>query len=326
VPLDRLHPLSNLSARLTHNYRTRSSSPTGAAIVEVCRRINAGDQMLASSTGSEAGQDLKERSKADEIEFKGVELLTATSGGLEEFLDRWQQVVGSAAINSLVRRDYAIGNEIISNEDRTRLTQLCDCRTRTRIMCVTRVGPSGSDAINERMHRRVLHNREGRSTRVAPLLAGDPVIVMRNDYDRALFNGDQGVVVNALDADGRGYSAVVFARGADFAVFRVETLGDLIELGWATTVHKAQGSEFDIAAVVLPERDLPVLTRELLYTAVSRCRRGVVIVGDSGLLRAGIARKAERYSGVAAELVARLSPVAPQQLELALAGLVPGNR
>jgi exodeoxyribonuclease V alpha subunit len=91
-------------------------------------------------------------------------------------------------------------------------------------------------------------------------------------------------------------------------------------LGYATTVHKALGSEFDIAAVMLPERDLPVLTRELLYTAVSRCRRGILIVGDPGLLAAGIARKADRYSGVAAELAARVPPAAPQQLELSLPG------
>jgi exodeoxyribonuclease V alpha subunit len=182
------------------------------------------------------------------------------------------------------------------------------------------VGLSGSDAINTRMHRRVVHNRAGRTTRAAPMIAGDPVIVVRNDYDRSLFNGDQGVVVNALDSDGRRYGAVLFVREAGFAVFRLDMLGDLLELGYATTVHKAQGSEFDIAAVMLPERDLPVLTRELLYTAVSRCRSGVVIVGDPGLLVAGIARKAERYSGVAAELAERFSPAGPQQLELPLPG------
>jgi exodeoxyribonuclease V alpha subunit len=127
-------------------------------------------------------------------------------------------------------------------------------------------------------------------------------------------------VVNALDGDGKHYGAVVFVRGTDFVVFRLDILGDLLELGYATTVHKAQGSEFDVAAVMLPDRDMPVLTRELLYTAVSRCRRGVVIVGDPGLLRAGIARRADRYSGVAAELAARVSPAVPRQLELALAG------
>ncbi|HKF29895.1 MAG TPA: AAA family ATPase [Candidatus Binataceae bacterium] len=321
VPLDRLHPLSDLSVRLTRNYRTPGISATGSAIVEVCRRINAGDLTLASEPDSGGRHVPQVRSTVDEIQFNGVELLPTPTGGLDEFLDRWEgeQVAGDAEINSLVNREYAISNKTISNQDRTSLTQLGNYRARTRILCVTRLGPCGSDAVNARMHRRVLHKTAGRTIRAAPMVAGDPVIVVRNDYDRSLFNGDQGVVVNALDVDGKYYAGVVFVRGTDFAVFRLDMLGDLLELGYATTVHKAQGSEFDIAAVMLPDRDLPVLTRELLYTAVSRCRRGVVIVGDTGLLRAGIARKADRYSGVAAELAARFSPAVPQQLELALA-------
>jgi exodeoxyribonuclease V alpha subunit len=322
VPLDRVHPLSNSSVRLTRNYRTPSSSPSGVAIVEVCRRINAGDRTLASGADSAGRHAPQVRSKVDEIEFKGVELLSTPPWGLDEFLDRWEreQVVGEAAIDSLVNREYAISDATVSEEDRRSLTRLCDYRARTRILCATRVGLSGSDAINARMHRRFLHDRAGRRIRVAPMIAGDPVIVVRNDYDRSLFNGDQGVVVNALDSDGGRYAAVLFVREADFAVFRLDMLGDLLELGYATTVHKAQGSEFDIAAVMLPERDLPVLTRELLYTAVSRCRSGVVIVGEPSLLVASIARKAERYSGVAAELAARFSPAGPQQLELPLPG------
>jgi exodeoxyribonuclease V alpha subunit len=322
VPLDRVHPLSNSSVRLSRNYRTPSSSPTGAAIVEVCRRINVGDPTLASGVNSEGKRAPQLRSKVDEIEFNGVELLPAPPGALDEFLDRWEreQIVGGAETDSLVNREYAIGEETISNEDRTSLTQLCDYRARTRILCATRVGLSGSDAINARMHRRqMLHNRAGQTIRGVPMIAGNPVVVVRNDYDRSLFNGDQGVVVNALDSEGRHYGAAVFVRGSDLAVFRLDMLGDLLELAYATTVHKAQGSEFDIAAVMLPERDLPVLTRELLYTAVSRCRRGVVIVGDPGLLSAGIARKAVRYSGVAEELAARFPPGVPEQLELPLA-------
>jgi len=81
-------------------------------------------------------------------------------------------------------------------------------------------------------------------------------------------------------------------------------------------VHKAQGSEFDIAALVLPERDLPLLTRELLYTAVSRCRRAISIVGNPPIFAAGIARKAERFSGVADELMTRFSRERPHQLDL----------
>jgi len=68
------------------------------------------------------------------------------------------------------------------------------------------------------------------------------------------------------------------------------------------TVHKAQGSEFDHVAVVLPEADVPILTRELLYTAVTRARRSVVVVGERDLLVRAVERTMLRESGVAERL------------------------
>jgi exodeoxyribonuclease V alpha subunit len=168
------------------------------------------------------------------------------------------------------------------------------------------------------MHRRALRSIAAKP-RAAALVAGEPIVVTRNDYERGLFNGDQGVVVNVRDAGGRRFAAAVFSRDDGFAAFRIEALHDLIELAYATTVHKAQGSEFDVAALILPERDMPLLTRELLYTAVSRCRRGTVIVGDPALLALGISRKADRFSGLAEELNARAKPARPEKpMQLAM--------
>jgi exodeoxyribonuclease V alpha subunit len=67
-------------------------------------------------------------------------------------------------------------------------------------------------------------------------------------------------------------------------------------------VHKAQGSEFDHVAVVLPDEDIPLLTRELLYTAVTRARRSVLLVGKPDLFGRAVSRTVERFSGVAARL------------------------
>ena len=68
------------------------------------------------------------------------------------------------------------------------------------------------------------------------------------------------------------------------------------------TVHQAQGSELDSVALVLPRREIALVTRELLYTAVSRSRRSVVIVGDEQLLARGVEREMVRFSGVADRL------------------------
>ena len=314
LPSGKTHLLFASSVRLTHNYRTEADDAAGAAIIDVCAGINAGDVDLINAVRG----PLKRRARVDEVEFAGVELLPAKANELDEFLERWSalRAIGDAEFDSLATRDYTIIGGAPAQSDRVNLARLFDCTTRTRILCVTRVGDFGAEAINARMHRRTA------APRSQPLAAGEPVIVVRNDYYRGLFNGDQGVIVNSIDADAKRSLAAVFMRGNEFVSFRIDTLRDLLEPGYATTVHKAQGSEFDVAALLLPDRDLPLLTRELLYTAASRCRRGVAIVGDAAMLAAGIARKADRYSGVAEELAKRAQPLTPGQLAFDL-GLPP---
>ncbi len=131
--------------------------------------------------------------------------------------------------------------------------------------------------------------------------------MVRNDYERMLFNGDQGVIVRIRRPGGRAAPMAVFRREDRFVAFHLAALRESIELCYATTIHKAQGSEFDAVAVVLPERDLPLLTREALYTAVTRSRRSAVIAGSEELLRIGISRGIQRFSGLAEELSALLA-------------------
>src|SRR5262249_33768401 len=158
------------------NYRTRNSSAAGAAIVEVSRLINAGDDLLASGV-------LQERSNVSGIEFEGVELLSTPAIELDLLLDRWarEQIAGSGEMGSLLSREYLIGNGAISGEDRAGLTQLCEYRARARILCATRIGASGADAINAQMHRLALRNSAAGTMRTPALVGGEPVIVVRND-------------------------------------------------------------------------------------------------------------------------------------------------
>ena len=84
--------------------------------------------------------------------------------------------------------------------------------------------------------------------------------------------------------------------------FPVETVEARLELAYAVTVHKAQGSEHDRVAVVLPDEPVPLLTRELLYTAVTRARKHVVLFGDEARLREGVERRVDRQSALGAKL------------------------
>jgi exodeoxyribonuclease V alpha subunit len=94
----------------------------------------------------------------------------------------------------------------------------------------------------------------------------------------------------------------VFQQGDVLQSFPLDSLAHLAPCS-AMTVHKAQGSEFDDVVLVLPDADLPLLTRELLYTAMTRARRSVLLVGKPDLLARAVSRTLDRHSGVAEKLV-----------------------
>jgi exodeoxyribonuclease V alpha subunit len=123
--------------------------------------------------------------------------------------------------------------------------------------------------------------------------AGRPLLVTENDYGLGVFNGDTGVVVDV--GDGR-LRAVFDRRGEPLAV-RPSRLASVDSL-YAMTIHKAQGSQFASVVVVLPEPTSPVLTRELLYTAVTRAEQRVTVVGTEEAVRAAVERPIARASGL----------------------------
>jgi len=111
--------------------------------------------------------------------------------------------------------------------------------------------------------------------------AGRPLLVTSNDYDLGLYNGDTGVVVDTP----RGPRAVFSRGGAPLE--RAPALLDQVQTVHAMTVHRAQGSQFAQVTVILPPPGSPLLTRELLYTAVTRAEYRVRVVGSADAVRAG---------------------------------------
>jgi exodeoxyribonuclease V alpha subunit len=122
--------------------------------------------------------------------------------------------------------------------------------------------------------------------------AGRPLLVTENDYGLRLYNGDTGVVVAG---DGRVTAA--FERRAEVmhvAPSRLES----VDTVHAMTIHKAQGSQFGTAAVLLPDRASRLLTRELLYTAITRAKEELILVGTEDAVRAAVERPVARASGL----------------------------
>ncbi len=156
-----------------------------------------------------------------------------------------------------------------------------------RVLCGLREGPAGAMTLNQRLER--LQRREDNDW-----YTGRPVLVTRNDYSLRLYNGDTGVTVFR---DERHLVLFPTAEGDPRAL----SPGRLPEheTAFATTVHKAQGSEFDRVLLVLPPKPAPVLTRELIYTAVTRARRRVEIAGPPQVLQAAVEAPSRRASGLA---------------------------
>jgi len=109
-------------------------------------------------------------------------------------------------------------------------------------------------------------------------------------------------VVNVREGERPVRPMAVFPAGARWSAFDLDGLRDTVEPAFAMTVHKAQGSEYDDVVLILPDRPISLLSRELLYTALTRSRRSVVVCGACEVLAAGVARPLVRSSGVAEKL------------------------
>jgi exodeoxyribonuclease V alpha subunit len=169
---------------------------------------------------------------------------------------------------------------------------------RFKILCVLRGGTFGVDAVNA-VARRALAGAGLLVPELAgagPWYAGRPVLITRNDYESGLFNGDMGVTLPDPESADR---LRVFFRDPDGDPRPFDPLQlPAHETVFAMTVHKSQGSEFDDVLLVLPQRDTPLLTRELVYTAVTRARRSVTILGRGEVLSAALGRTVDRASGL----------------------------
>jgi len=167
-----------------------------------------------------------------------------------------------------------------------------------RLLCAHRTGPMGVSALNRyaekvlSLHRLIEPN--------TPWYRGRPVLIQANSYPLRLFNGETGILWPG--EDGEGLKAFFFSENREGV--RSYSLRQLPahETAFAMTIHKSQGSEFDRVVLVLPGEDSALLSRELLYTGISRARRQVALVGRPQEIEAAVGRRVERASGLGEKL------------------------
>ena len=169
-----------------------------------------------------------------------------------------------------------------------------------KILCALNIGPYGAASVNN-LAEQVLQREKLIGSKPAenhPWYRGRPVMITRNDYSLGLFNGDIGITLPDPEASSENHLYVYFREAAGNVRRFLPHRLPQHETVYAMTVHKSQGSEFDQVVLVLPEKDYPLMTRELIYTGLTRARRKVSIWGTEPVLTSSISRKIERSSGL----------------------------
>lgn len=167
-----------------------------------------------------------------------------------------------------------------------------------QVLCPHREGRHGAEELNGRLEKTRLGKLHARGT----WYPGRAVMITRNHYGLGLFNGDIGL---ALRKEGRMRVFFKVPGGCkDLSPSRLPAH----EMAFAMTVHKSQGSEFDQVMLVLPEKGMDLLSRELLYTAVSRARNGLFLHGSLKVLHKALEQGVDRASGLTSKLMPHISP------------------
>lgn len=165
---------------------------------------------------------------------------------------------------------------------------------RFRILCAVREGEWGVTGVNQAIEQAFA--QKGYIRKSSEWYAGRPVMVTRNDYSIGVFNGDIGICLP--DASGTGSLRVYFPHGESCRSVLASRLPNT-ETAYAMTVHKSQGSEFAHVALALPVDINPVVTRELIYTGITRARSAfTLLTADPAVLAQAIAQKTKRASGL----------------------------
>jgi len=273
-----------------------ASVEAGAVLADLVEGLSssAASSVTTLATSHRFGREINRLAEAvrDGDADEALALLAA-GGPHVELLDSADPDVLSGLRDRLVTHALRLRDAALAG-DATRAIAILD---EHRLLCAHRDGPWGVGHWN-RLVERSLAEHTGLPIGFAQeWYAGRPLLLTSNDYGLELFNGDTGVVV----ATGDGVrAAIAVPRGhRELATSRLTDL----ETMHAMTVHKSQGSQAAEVTVLLPPDDSRLLTRELLYTALTRAERKVTVVATPDAVRLAVQRPAQRASGLAARLV-----------------------
>lgn len=277
-----------------------SAGPLQASVVRLSQSYRFGDvpgiERLAEAVN--AGDSARALQILDDPELSEVTLVDLPKAGLGDKLAT--QLLGESGLGAYLdavaqRKDIVEVDEAFGN---------------FRILCAVRKGHEGLAAVTNYVEDRL--RTDGRVTPDGDAYMGRPILISKNDYGVSLFNGDTGLVLPDPDAAPDAPHRATFVDGDKparrFALSRLPEH----ETAFAITVHKAQGSEATHIAIVLPREPSRVLTRELIYTAITRAKKSVTIYCDRETFRSSVESKMVRHGRLAERIMQQLSAVSAE--------------
>ncbi len=278
--------LNQAVVMLRHSHRFAADSGIG----QLAEAVNAGDQatILAIGARPHADLDLVPLADTEDPAFRSVIIAgRGTAPGYRHYLEVLRQHRPAADAGQAAYDDWA----------RTVL----EAHAGFQVLCALRGGPWGVEGLNPRIAR--LLQAAGLLTASSGWYLGRPVLVTRNDYDLGVMNGDIGITLTLPCGAGCEPSlrvAFLASNAAKGVKWLHPSRLQEVETVYALTVHKSQGSEFTHVALVMPDQPSQVLTRELLYTGITRARDHLTLLrpGSAGVMTQAVARRVLRATGL----------------------------
>ncbi|MDO9565385.1 MAG: exodeoxyribonuclease V subunit alpha [Candidatus Desulfaltia sp.] len=181
-----------------------------------------------------------------------------------------------------------------SDDEQNILDQIFSKIEKARILTLLRKGIYGCSWINSIIAQYLSFELEPLTKMRNNIFSGAVIMITQNDYSKKLFNGDVGVIIKNVDGNYR----VFFKQFGSYIFFDIDFLLKW-EPGFAVTVHKSQGTEFDDVLLVLPDNESHrLLTREIIYTGITRAKKRVILYGIEPAFKSALQRKIERESGL----------------------------
>lgn len=286
----------HVTHKLVTSYRMNPQSKgAGRNILMVANGVNCGKVVFAEDCGKQnkntesmdSDELIKTPESPTQLSNSGVDFLSAQSNHLHfmDLLKHFVPVPTNAVLNGFARHESML----------QAINEMCASLEKEKILCVTNSGRYGSDSINRMMHNIYSANfRQGQHSE--SFLPGEPVIVVENDYSRNIFNGDIGIVVKIHENDGVSPHVAFRRAGENPTLIPLEAVAQNIKLAFAITVHKSQGSEYERTLLCLPEKDGALCSREIVYTALTRASKHVIIWGTQTVLQNAVERRMIRTS------------------------------